>query len=55
MATPQLPPWLLDTSVDVSEEGEDVRESSVDSGVDVPEVVDTTVITGANQLSGPLL
>jgi len=31
----ELPPWLLGMSVDISEEGEDIRESSVDSGIDL--------------------
>ena len=42
-------------SVRVSNEGEDVIEGNVDSGVDVPEVVEATVIAGRNLLSGPLL
>ena len=51
----ELPPWSLDTRVNVSEEGEDVKDGRVDSGVDVLEVVEATVIPGRNLLSGPLL
>ena len=52
---PEVPPWLLDTSVDVNEEGEEDSEGSVDMGVDVPEVVEATVTAGMNLPSGPLL
>ena len=52
---PELPPWSLDSSVSVSEEGEDVKDGRVDSGVDVIEVVEAAVIPGRNLPSGPLL
>lgn len=55
MVVPESSPCPLDASVNVSDEGEDVREGSVDSGVDVPEVVEATVIAGTNRPSGPLL
>jgi hypothetical protein len=50
-----LPSWLLDASVSVIEEGEDVNDDKDDSGVDVLEVVEATVIVGRNLPSGPLL
>ena len=46
---------MLDASVSVNDEGEEDSEGSVDVGVEVPEVVDATVIAGRNLLSGPLL
>ena len=55
MDVPEVPPWLLDTSVDVNEEGEEDSEGRVDMGVDVPEVVEATVTAGMNLPSGPLL
>ena len=42
-------------SVNVREEGEDASEGSVDRGVDVPEVVEATVMAGRNLPSSPLL
>jgi len=42
-------------SVNVIDEGEDDSDGSVDNGVDVPEVVEATVIAGRNLPSGPLL
>ena len=52
---PELCPWSLDVRVNVSGEGEDVKDGRVDSGVDVSEVVEATVILGRNLPSGPLL
>ena len=42
-------------SVRVNDEGEDDNEGRVDKGVDVPEVVDATVMAGRNLPLGPLL
>ena len=39
----------------MSEEGDDASEGSVDRGVDVPEVVEATVMAGRNLPSSPLL
>ena len=39
----------------VIEEGEDERDVSEDNGVDVPEVVEASVMDGRNLPSGPLL
>jgi len=42
-------------SVSISHEGEDDRDCNEDRGVDVPDVVEATVIAGRNLLLGPLL
>ena len=55
MDTPEFPPCTLDVSVRVINEGEDDNEGSVDKGVDVPDVVEATVIASRNLPSGPLL
>ena len=55
MDVPEFPSWLLDASVSVNDEGEEDSEGNVDVGVEVPEVVDATVIAGRNLPSGPLL
>ena len=46
---------MLDARVSVNDKGEEDSEGSVDVGVEVPEVVDATVIAGRNLPSGPLL
>jgi len=46
---------VLDASVDVNEEGDDDSEGSVERGVDVPDIVEATVMAGRNLPSGPLL
>jgi hypothetical protein len=53
--TPELSPGMLDASVKVNDDGEDDKDGSVDRGVDVPEVVEATVMAGRNLPSGPLL
>ena len=55
VADPELPTWLPDVSVSISHEGEDDRDCNEDRGVDVPDVVEATVIAGRNLLLGPLL
>jgi hypothetical protein len=52
---PELLSWSFDVRVRVIEEGEDDRDDRVDSGVDVPEVVEASVMDGRNLPSGPLL
>ena len=50
MDIPEVPPWLLDTSVDVNEEGEEDSEGKVDIGVDA--LVATTFMIKPRQLPG---
>ena len=52
---PEFPPWSLEVSVRVIDEGEDDNDGIVDKGVDVLEVVEATVMAGRNLSSGPLL
>jgi hypothetical protein len=52
---PEFPSRILDASVRVIDEGDDDNEGSVDRGVDVPDVVEATVMAGRNLPSGPLL
>jgi hypothetical protein len=49
------PPWVLNASVDINEEGDDNSKGSVERGVDVLDVVEATVMAGRNLPSGPLL
>lgn len=52
---PEFPSWSLNVSVRVSDEGEDDSDGIVDKGVDVPDIVEATVMASRYLPSGPLL